>query len=348
MVTTSAAPNATSAPAMVWGLSVDTNASTGRWHDPGPALGTGSSYTSRTVGWLGGSSQQAALAEDIRVTSTGTQAITFGAVSGNQFDSFITVAAAFAEPASLPLAVRQACVSFSGSTNVNFQTGSFASATLAGSTIFVVGTCNSAGANMTFADAINGAYVNLDTVIDPGATQALKGFMFQNAASIGTSNVLTVTPSTGAKNTGFVAFEIQGAPTPYLAAHAAGLQTLATNTANAIASPTVQAGVGSAIAIAVSANFTANNATYAPSVGTGYTICPSPGGNFWVFNALNLATAEYQTLTNPGGMNATFTPPGSTSDDYTTFIAVFNQIGGAFVPPFTLTQFFVNDQYFQS
>jgi hypothetical protein len=95
-ITTSSNPNATSAPAMVWGISVNSNAFVGGSGDAGPALGTSSSFNSRTVGWIG-TTLQAALAEDIRVTATGTKAITFGSVSGNQFDTFDTVAAAFVE-----------------------------------------------------------------------------------------------------------------------------------------------------------------------------------------------------------------------------------------------------------
>lgn len=250
-------------------------------------------------------------------------------------------------PASLPLGVRQACVGFSGNTVVGFQTGSFAAPTLAGSTIFVVTTGNSGGGQQTFADAINGAYTPLDTVIDVAELTRLQSFMFQNAASIGTAQVLTVTPASGAKLLGFIAYEIQGIPGASLAAHVGGLQTLATAAANAIATPTIQAGIGAAIAIAVCQNTSDQNTTFAPTVGTGYALCPSPGDNFWPFSAKNMATGEFQTLTNPQGMNATFTPPGPSSDNYATFIAVFNSIGGAFVPPFTQTQFFVNDQYIQ-
>jgi hypothetical protein len=94
-VTTSSNPNVSSAPAMLEGCSMCVQAVTG--NDVGPAVGTTLAYTGRTMGWLGGVSQQGAANEDIRITSTGTQPVTFGSVSGNQFDTFYTVAAAFVE-----------------------------------------------------------------------------------------------------------------------------------------------------------------------------------------------------------------------------------------------------------
>jgi len=99
-ITTGSNPNATSAPAMVFALSVNIQAISGPNGDPGPSLGTSFSFNSRTVGWLGSSSQQTALAEDIRVTSTGTQAMTFGCTGNLQFDTALTVAAAFVESAT--------------------------------------------------------------------------------------------------------------------------------------------------------------------------------------------------------------------------------------------------------
>jgi hypothetical protein len=95
-VTTSAEPSVTSVPAMLGGLTVNSNALSGGSSDTVPVLGTLLAYNSRTVGWLGTVSQQAALAEDVRITSTGTNPIAFGA-GGGQFDNFYTVAAAFAE-----------------------------------------------------------------------------------------------------------------------------------------------------------------------------------------------------------------------------------------------------------
>lgn len=99
IVTTSSNPNVTSQPAMLQGFSINTNPVTGG-ADAGPATGTTLAFIGRTVGWLGSGSQQAAQDEDIRITSTGTQPVTFGAVSGNQFDTFLTVAAAFIEAGS--------------------------------------------------------------------------------------------------------------------------------------------------------------------------------------------------------------------------------------------------------
>jgi hypothetical protein len=350
ILTTTSNPNVTTAPAMLWGLSVDISALTSAGTAPAPNVGTGSAYTGRTVGWLGGSSQQVAQAEDIRETSTGTAAITFGTSNNNQYDNFATIAVAFAEYFVLPLAVRQACVVNSAGTAVFSETAYFAEATLAGSTIFVVAKGSTLGGNAFtgFSDAVNGAYTSLDFIKDTSAFGIFQSYMLQNAASIGTANGLTISASASEAGLGFVAYEIQGASASSLAAHAAGLQTLATGAANAIISPTVQAGIGSALAVAVSINDTQQNTTYEPAVGTGFTICPSPGANFWLDNAIDIATGEYQLYTNPGGIAATFTPPGATSDDYVTFIAVFNSIGGAFVPPFTATQFFVNDQYIQS
>lgn len=251
-------------------------------------------------------------------------------------------------PAGGPLAVRQACTGSSGSTSVLSQSGYFAEATLPGSCIFVVATSNSGGGALSFSDAINGAYTGLDYILDSSALTQGKSFVFQNAASIGTGNALTVSHPSSGKYTAFVAFEIQNTTANCLAAHAAALQTLAVTTANAISSGNVQAGTGSALVLGVSANLTENNtAPFYPIVGTGFTPCPSPGTTFWPFNSNNSGSAEYATVTNPGQTVVTFTPPGASSDDYMTFIAVFNQIGGAFVPTFTLTQFFVNDTYVQ-
>lgn len=95
LITTSSNPNVSSQPAMLEGFSFASQAIGGA--DPSPAVGTTLGYAGRTVGWLGTSSQQGATNEDIRITSTGTQPVTFGSVSSNQFDDFFTVAAAFSE-----------------------------------------------------------------------------------------------------------------------------------------------------------------------------------------------------------------------------------------------------------
>jgi hypothetical protein len=102
ILTTSSNPNVTSAPAMLWGFSLNANALSTPSPDVGPSVGTTLSYTSRTIGWLGSSTNQVALAEDIRITSTGTNPITFGSVSGNQFDGFATIAFAIAEASGTP------------------------------------------------------------------------------------------------------------------------------------------------------------------------------------------------------------------------------------------------------
>jgi hypothetical protein len=99
IITTTANPNVTSVNAMLWGFSVDNNALSGT--EPGPAAGTSPiayAATSHAAGWLGTGSNQSALAEDTRITSTGsTTPITFGTVSGNQFSGYLTIAAAFLE-----------------------------------------------------------------------------------------------------------------------------------------------------------------------------------------------------------------------------------------------------------
>jgi hypothetical protein len=99
ILTTTSNPNVTSIPAMLWGFCVDINGLSGT--EPGPTAGTTPiSYaaTSHAAGWLGTGSNQTALAEDTRITSTGSTApITFGTVSGNQFSGYLTVAAAFIE-----------------------------------------------------------------------------------------------------------------------------------------------------------------------------------------------------------------------------------------------------------
>lgn len=260
-----------------------------------------------------------------------------------------TFIAAFNEIGALaPLALRQACVADSGATSVLFQNGSFGLATLPGSTIFVVCKGSSLGGNQftSFADSVNGNYQALDSVAD--ASTNFKAFVFQNAAAVGIAQAFTVNASVSQAHLGFVAYEIQGTSPASLAAHAVALQTLATLTANAITTGQVQAGVGSAIAIGVAINATGNNGVSSQAaIGTGFTVAPSPGGAFWsAFGALQ-ATGEFQAYTNPGGISATFTAGGASSDDYVSFIAVFNSIGGAFVPPFTQNQFFVNDQYIQ-
>lgn len=285
------------------------------------------------------------------INATSGNALTWGATVASGPWSVLVGSWYGSPPVIPPLAVRQACVGDSASTFVVSQGASFAEATLLGSTIFVVAKAAAVAGNAItgFADAVNGSgYQSLDFVVDGTAQGQFKGYVFQNAQSIGTAQALTVSASVSQPHLGFVAFEIQGTTPSSLAAHTAQLQTLATGAANAITSGTVQAGTGSTIAVAVTVNTTCNNTTFAPTVGTGFTICPSPGGNFWAVSAQSQATAEFQLLTNPGGMAATFTPPGATSDDYVTFLAVFNSIGGAFVPPFTVTQFFVNDQYIQS
>lgn len=97
ILTTTTNPNVTTTPAMLFGISANINALTGPNGDAGPSVGTTLAYNSRAVGWLGSGSQQGALAEDFRITSSGANPITFGTVSGNQFDTFVTLAVAFSE-----------------------------------------------------------------------------------------------------------------------------------------------------------------------------------------------------------------------------------------------------------
>ena len=97
-ITTASNPNVTSAPAMLFGIACNVGNALQGGTDNGPVLGTAFAYNSRTVpNWIGGASQAAALAEDIRITSTGTAAITFTAGSGSGADTYQCIAAAFIE-----------------------------------------------------------------------------------------------------------------------------------------------------------------------------------------------------------------------------------------------------------
>jgi hypothetical protein len=78
--------NVTSKPAGLFGFAYG-NEALGNTNLGDPQFGTSLAYNDRTTGWVGGSSNKTAVAEDIRVTSTGNITTTFG-VANDQFDNF--------------------------------------------------------------------------------------------------------------------------------------------------------------------------------------------------------------------------------------------------------------------
>jgi hypothetical protein len=88
--------NVTSVPAGVFGFSVSQSAYAGGGNVGDPQTGTSLAYNGRAVGWLGSSSNNTAQAEDIRVTSIGNIATTFG-ITNDQFNQFATGMVAIAE-----------------------------------------------------------------------------------------------------------------------------------------------------------------------------------------------------------------------------------------------------------
>ena len=264
--------------------------------------------------------------EDQRITTSGNVAATF-TDAGGATDTTLAIGMAFAEVTST--AIRQACVAYSGTSTVSSESATFAEATLAGSTIYVVATGNITAVPMGFSDVVNGSYQQLtsDNITDGTASQALAAFVFPNAAAISAAQNLTVSPATSVKNLGFVAYEISGgASINQLVGHASNLQTIATNVANGIASPAINCGIGSALLVGVCMNTTANGVTYLPVTGGAFTAAPSPGAAFWPYLTLNLAAGEYQTVSGGGVNSVYFTAPTSTSNDYVTFAAAFNQL----------------------
>lgn len=204
ILTTSANPNATSAPAMVSAFSVNVNAFTVPSSDAGPSLGTSSAFNSRTVGWIG-VAQQAALAEDIRVTVTGTKAMTFGTVSGNQFDTFLTVASADVEAVPGPIGVVQSAFNNGGSWPTS--TSVTLNGVTAGNAILIVTPAvnNTSGSpSLVVTDSVN-TVTELEQIASFGLSSvfALLDFSIIPSASAGT-HVLTATIGSG---TGFGCIE---------------------------------------------------------------------------------------------------------------------------------------------
>jgi len=96
VLATTTEPDVTSVPAMLWEFIVDVQSANGGTN-PAPTVGTTTAFTSRTVGWVGGSSNQSAVAGDTRITSSGSYHATGGVNSSSQYDNFFIVAAAFVE-----------------------------------------------------------------------------------------------------------------------------------------------------------------------------------------------------------------------------------------------------------
>src|ERR1700677_4380795 len=211
-ITTSSNPNVTSVPAMLWGFSFNIQTLINVSADPGPQLGTTLAYNSRTIGWLGSGTTQAALAEDIRVTTTGTNPVTFGSTGNGQFDTFLTVAAAFTEFVS-PI-VQSASSPFSLS---NPWSGGQVSVTLsgvtAGNAILVVtpAVINTTGSpTLTITDTVN-SVTDLKQLASFGLSSvySILDFSIIPNASAG-AHTLTATVGSGTGYGFIVAAEISG------------------------------------------------------------------------------------------------------------------------------------------
>lgn len=88
----------TAAPALVWGFAMDSTQFNNGSAVAAPTAGTSPlAFTSRGGLWLAGATNNTAISEDVRVTSTGNYAATFGSSGGSAFDTYYSAVMIFGE-----------------------------------------------------------------------------------------------------------------------------------------------------------------------------------------------------------------------------------------------------------
>jgi hypothetical protein len=191
-LTAGTASDVTTVPALLFGISANAGSLAG-FNDAGPALGTTLSYNPRTVGWIGGASQQSALAADVRITSAGNNSVNFGSVSGNQFDTFQTIQAAFAESGPSGAALAGAASDTTSATGaVIFTPAPFAPILLnSGANLINLGT----GANTGTGDSLLAAFDKLAQDFTSLNTNIAQ--IFPNRSVQQPTTGFTITPAQG-------------------------------------------------------------------------------------------------------------------------------------------------------
>jgi hypothetical protein len=313
-VSTGTSPNVTSVPALLDGITVVSNALFGT--DPTATVGTTLAYIGRTVGWLGNSSQQAATNEDVRITSAGSQPVNFGAVSGNQFDTFYTCGAAFAESSG-------AVFDGTASAASSVSTGTGGTALPA----FNVGDCIHvlcmAQTTNPLTETFSGDGSNTYTHLQIADNHSTEGFIFSRYMTIVTTPLTTPTiTDTWSGSATKLAIAVAKVPninvfTPNVTGgNQQHLQTTPTGTDSQTSTLTPSA--NTLVPVTLGAWGFCVNETSVPAAGTGFTSI----GTAWA--ALGSACLRYETQVSNAAVQqvATFTPPGGT-DTYT-FLDVFN------------------------
>ena len=234
LLTTTANPNITSVPAMLWAFTCDFSQLAGGANVGVPAAGTSLSYNSRAVAWVSGGAANSAVAEDIRITSTGTNPATFTAGSALQFDQFFTIAAAFLEAAPSPI-IQSASSPFS---SADPWSGGHVSVSLsgvtAGNAILIVtpAVINTTGSpTLTITDSVN-SVTDLEQLASFGLSSvySILDFSIIPNASAG-AHTLTATVGSGTGYGFIVAAEISGLNS------SAGLDVFSLNSAGGGSNP---------------------------------------------------------------------------------------------------------------
>lgn len=190
----------------------------------------------------------------------------------------------------------------------------------AGSTLYVVATCDNTGAvSMSCADNVNGTYgTQLDTTLNDATDGALlAAFRFVNAAA--GSTTVTITYGSTITFKGICVFEVGGVKTSSsLDGHTGQVQLTPTTTTDATTSSNASSSNQPALVVGLCINA---SGTQTPAAGTGFT----SNGTGWTAGTPQ-ARAESKRVTATGNQAATFT--AGVNGGHLTVVAVFDEISG--------------------
>src|SRR5690349_10159632 len=191
-----------------------------------------------------------------------------------------------------------------------------------GSVLVVHGTWDNTNTpTVTCADATNGAYTAVDTVLDTAHGQDQKNFYFKNNASSG-KPVITLTFSASSQFKGIHFQEITGAETvnPLAGHHGQFQNAPGTGTDGATSDLT---GTLTGQPAGVLGLIMDPSGTTTPAAGTGFTA----GTTGWGFGGTASARSEFKRFTSTAPVAATFTM--GTAESCDTFCLVFLEAGAS-------------------
>jgi hypothetical protein len=218
--------------------------------------------------------------------------------------------------ASVP-SIRQA-VQFdpgNGTTETQSVSVSFPEATLAGSTIVVIGmvSYDTAGKTFSASDSLSQTYTALDVAVNAGDSYQAS-FYVANSSALSTSNTVTFNTPTTSDYVAMVAIEVTGVGTSPLVAHGEAYPTSVAS-GGTVSSGNLAGGSSEVIVIGLATAQQDGNGSphFYPNPGTGFTAF----GNYWGFGAgSNSANLIYKVGSSFGTNPVTWTNAEGTAEDF--------------------------------